>query len=88
MSSSFATSASRLAPVVISLTLLTGCAAPGIEGSRPEITERGGDTSTRQAKAPLLPSAFFSGGAEEFIGWRCTPAQPLVTAHPDDELPA
>lgn len=86
MSFPFASPLPRLAVFVIGLSLLAGCAAPGIEDGRHEITERDGETRTPQATAPLLPSTLFSGGAKEFIGWRCTPAQPLVTAHPDDEL--
>lgn len=31
-------------------------------------------------KAPYLPSLLFVGSAGEFVGWRCTPSQDLVTA--------
>lgn len=37
-------------------------------------------------KAPLLPSTLFPGEADELVGWRCTPAQDLVTAEGEDEL--
>lgn len=38
------------------------------------------------AGAPLMPSAFFAGGADSFIAWRCSPEQDLVTSHPDNEM--
>ncbi|PXY00427.1 COG3650 family protein [Halomonas sp. LBP4] len=79
----------RPVPLLLGAALvLAGCAAaPGGEG-RPEVADRsaGDGGKVVQPTAPLMPSAFFAGGAEAFVAWRCTPAQDLVTAHPDDEL--
>ncbi len=55
---------------------LAGCAAgPGATPTpRPDAES-----------APLMPSTLFSGGAEAFTAWHCTPDQDLVTAAPDGE---
>ncbi|QEA37839.1 C-type lysozyme, inhibitor [Pistricoccus aurantiacus] len=41
-----------------------------------------GESTSLEKKnpAPLLPSALFPGEAKEFVAWRCTPAQDLVSA--------
>lgn len=39
-----------------------------------------------QSKAPYLPSSLFVGSAGEFVGWRCTPSQDMVTAAQQDSL--
>ncbi|MBB3139529.1 COG3650 family protein [Halomonas organivorans] len=44
------------------------------------------DEAPASPKAPLLPSTLFPGEADELVGWRCTPAQDLVTAATGDEL--
>lgn len=47
------------------------------------------DESTKPGKtesSPLLPSAFFADGAEAFTAWRCTPAQDLISAFPENRL--
>lgn len=43
-------------------------------------------TETAKPTSPLLPSAFFANGADAFVAWRCTPAQDLISAFPDNEL--
>ncbi|WP_431025278.1 MliC family protein [Halomonas sp. H5] len=76
-----------------SLLVLAGCAVapaerpvvegrPGIE-AEPAAVE---DATQVRPTAPLLPSALFPGDAEEFIAWRCTPAQDLVAAFGEEEL--
>jgi len=62
-----------LAPALFVATLLLG----GCATAPAPITS--GD------HAPLLPSVLFSGGAEAFTAWRCTPDQGLVTADPAPE---
>ncbi|WP_240618290.1 COG3650 family protein [Halomonas heilongjiangensis] len=88
MSRSAMTLARRLPPLLGTALLLAGCAAAPSGEGRPEVADRtaAADGKVVQPTAPLMPSAFFAGGAEAFVGWRCTPAQDLVTAHPDDEL--
>ena len=81
--------ARRLLPLLGAALLLAGCAAsPNGQGPKPTVADRtaAADGKVVQPTAPLMPSAFFAGGAEAFVGWRCTPAQDLVTALPDDEL--
>nr|WP_297459533.1 MliC family protein [uncultured Halomonas sp.] len=77
--------------------LLAGCAAskpsssPEVSDLSPaassptETSERTG-TTAREPQSPLLPSAFFADGAEAFIAWRCTPAQDLISAFPENRL--
>lgn len=56
---------------------ISGCAALESPSSA-EVTK---DDTTLDAKAPLLPSALFSGQAEQFEAWHCRPAsQHLITA--------
>ncbi|MBB3191460.1 MliC family protein [Halomonas cerina] len=66
--------------------VLTGCVAraPAPESAPvpPEVT----GTAGTEPKAPLLPSTLFPGEANELVGWRCTPAQALVTAATPQEL--
>ncbi|SDL25505.1 Membrane-bound lysozyme-inhibitor of c-type lysozyme [Modicisalibacter muralis] len=40
----------------------------------------------KEPQSPLLPSAFFADGGEAFIAWRCTPAQDLISASPENRL--
>lgn len=75
--------------------LLAGCAASP-RSSTPEVSDLSpsstsemaaqGETTTQEPQSPLLPSAFFADGAEAFIAWRCTPAQDLVSAFPENRL--
>ncbi|MBZ9557919.1 MULTISPECIES: MliC family protein [unclassified Modicisalibacter] len=85
---------------IVSITLvLAGCAtSPAPEVKRPSVADRTVQPSAASAsravqqepaaepRSPLLPSAFFADGAEDFIAWRCTPAQDLISAFPDDQL--
>lgn len=79
--------------------LLAGCAGPSPTSSPApsveDLAERQpaalavpepGTTPAAKPQSPLLPSAFFGDGAEAFIAWRCTPAQDLIAAFPDDYL--
>lgn len=88
-----------LIPLLMGLGLImTGCATPSApEGAGPEVSDRPSapvpaKTNTDEEKeialpmAPLMPSVFFSGGAERFESWRCVPAQDLVSAFPEGEL--
>ncbi len=70
------------------IALLAGCTAMTGGEPRPEIADlsEGGRALATTSTAPLMPSAFFAGGAEAFQAWRCEPDQDLVTAHPEDEL--
>nr|WP_298379087.1 MliC family protein [uncultured Halomonas sp.] len=38
------------------------------------------------SSSPLLPSGFFADGGDTFTAWRCTPAQDLITAFPENRL--
>ncbi|CAM3874754.1 MliC family protein [Vreelandella rituensis] len=61
--------------------LLSGCVAPA--ASTDPVPAGTASTSASAAfnTAPLLPSSFFAGGAEQFSAWHCQPAnQHLVTA--------
>lgn len=91
---------SRLLPLLLGATLvLAGCATPppSRPGPEPAVVDsaaasaiahrRGEDTDeVLNVPAPLMPSTFFPGGAEQFVSWRCTPAQDLVSAFPENEL--
>lgn len=65
---------------------LAGCVArapaPEAVPAPPEVA----GTAGAEPKAPLLPSLLFPGEADELVGWRCTPAQDLVTAATPQEL--
>lgn len=88
------------AAVFSTTLLLAGCAASTAPVTkRPAVADRtvqpsaaSASRAVQQEKAaaepqsPLLPSAFFADGAGEFIAWRCTPAQDLISAFPDDQL--
>ncbi len=87
----------RLSPFRIALPLLmslglSGCItyvnAPTPEPApAPPTSDAGTETNEAAApKAPLLPSTLFPGEADELVGWRCTPAQDLITAEGEDEL--
>ncbi|XKE45959.1 MliC family protein [Halomonas organivorans] len=79
--------ASSILPLLLGATLsLAGCAVqtPAPEPSSVSGAPQG--TAEPRAKAPLLPSMLFPGEAERFVGWRCTPAQDLVTATTEKEL--
>lgn len=69
----------RPALLVAGSLLLYGCATATVDGIRP-----GADKVA--STAPLLPSMLFSGTAERFEAWRCTPEQHLVTAFGEREL--
>lgn len=49
-------------------------------------TETTTQDSQQEPQSPLLPSAFFADGADTFIAWRCTPAQDLISAFPENRL--
>lgn len=49
-------------------------------------TETTTHESQQEPQSPLLPSAFFADGADTFIAWRCTPAQDLISAFPENQL--
>ncbi|GGX94488.1 hypothetical protein GCM10007160_22660 [Litchfieldella qijiaojingensis] len=78
--------------------VLAGCAtSPSPDRSGPEVSERpsaqlppkpgeGTEAEVVSASAPLMPSVFFDGGAEQFVSWRCTPAQDLISTYADGEL--
>jgi uncharacterized membrane protein len=87
MSSSLPIVSSRLA-LLGGVALLAGCAAMTGGESRPEIADlsEGSRALAASSTAPLMPSAFFAGGADAFQAWRCEPAQDLVTANPEGEL--
>lgn len=80
-------------PLLMSLGL-SGCItyvsspAPEPAPATPAVSDNDDaeESGQREAKAPLLPSALFPGEASQLVGWRCTPAQDLVTAEGDDEL--
>ncbi|OAZ90733.1 MULTISPECIES: MliC family protein [Halomonadaceae] len=68
-----------------------GCAFVAISGcaamESPSSAERAKGDTGLDAKAPLFPSALFSGQAEQFEAWHCRPAnQHLVTAVDGDVL--
>lgn len=69
---------------------LAGCAVRQPGSPPPAVSdlasgEASADTADVPA-SPLLPSAFFADGADAFIAWRCTPAQDLIAAFPEDHL--
>ncbi|SHF82659.1 Membrane-bound lysozyme-inhibitor of c-type lysozyme [Modicisalibacter ilicicola DSM 19980] len=80
----------------VAALVLSGCTtlASAPPTSAPQTEERtssqapasSAEKATRKPSSPLLPSAFFADGAEAFIAWRCTPAQDLITAFPDNRL--
>lgn len=89
----------RIVSLLGAVALLAGCAGPSpMSSSAPSVVDRaerqpGAEVSEQATSAesskphsPLLPSAFFADGAEAFIAWRCTPAQDLIAAFPDDHL--
>ncbi|WP_136066503.1 MliC family protein [Modicisalibacter radicis] len=88
----------RIVSLLGAAVLLAGCAGPSTSPStaptvddlaeRPpaQVPEPQADTPRDEPRSPLLPSAFFADGAEAFIAWRCTPAQDLIAAFPDDHL--
>ncbi|WP_458524477.1 COG3650 family protein [Onishia taeanensis] len=88
-------SASRAVALGLSV-LLAGCAGTSQPGLSPppvsDVSSHGDEAAPAEAgkaedaKAPLMPSAFFSGEAERFAAWRCMPAQDLVTASSTGEL--
>ncbi|WP_148252730.1 MliC family protein [Aidingimonas lacisalsi] len=57
----------------------------GVRDLEPSTSEEQAEPSVTP-QAPLLPSAFFPGDADEFVAWHCTPAQDLVSAFPTNEL--
>lgn len=62
--------------------LLSGCVAPAASTAPTAPSNKAsGSAGTSLNAAPLLPSSFFAGGAEQFSAWQCQPAnQHLVTA--------
>ena len=87
----------RVAGIACGALWLAGCAAsPSGDTAPPAVVDSTGATAVADERpaaevaaiepAPLLPSLFFPGGAEQLVGWRCQPAQDLVSAHGDDEL--
>lgn len=88
----------RIVSLLGAAVLLAGCAGPSPTSSpAPKVDDlaerRPAQESELQPgkpndepRSPLLPSAFFADGAEAFIAWRCTPAQDLIAAFPDDYL--
>ncbi|WP_021029200.1 COG3650 family protein [Litchfieldella anticariensis] len=99
--SSSVVSVSRFLPALLGAGLiLAGCASspsPSTgNGAGPEVRERpsaqlpskeerGDEQDVVKEIAPLMPSVFFTGGAEQLVSWRCTPAQDLISSH-DGEL--
>ncbi|RTR02037.1 COG3650 family protein [Halomonas nitroreducens] len=78
-------------PMLMALGL-SGCVtyvnAPAPE-SAPEPPEVATDDRAEDEvgpKAPLLPSLLFPGEADRLVGWRCTPAQGLITAVGEEEM--
>ncbi|GHC16034.1 MliC family protein [Aidingimonas halophila] len=80
---------------LVASLVLGGCATSSDErSSTPEVGVRDLTPQNPEAReeptvteqAPLLPSAFFPGDAEEFVAWNCSPAQDLVSAFPTDEM--
>ncbi|APX94389.1 C-type lysozyme, inhibitor [Halomonas sp. 1513] len=86
----------RTAGVACGALWLAGCAAPQSSDEPPPVVDSTGATAVADERpagevaasepAPLLPSLFFPGSAEQFVGWHCQPAQDLVSAYADDEL--
>ncbi|MDT8880656.1 MliC family protein [Halomonas saccharevitans] len=86
---------SRHVPLRLSLPLLlalglSGCvtyvSAPAPEPAPSSLEKADPAQDEASARAPLLPSMLFPGEADELAGWRCTPAQDLVTAATKEEL--
>ncbi|MDR5865209.1 COG3650 family protein [Halomonas koreensis] len=86
---------SRHVPLRLALPLLLALGLPGcvtyVSAPAPEPAPEppaasGDGQDAASPEAPLLPSALFPGEAAELVGWRCTPAQDLVTATTEDEL--
>jgi uncharacterized membrane protein len=84
----------RLSPFRIALPLLMALGLSGcvtyVNSPTPEAAPEPAAGADSQAdaspKAPLLPAMLFPGEADRLVGWRCTPAQDLVTAEGDDAL--
>lgn len=86
------TRASALLSVLALMLTVQGCVSHPTTppASAPPAVVDAGDASAAGAapevKAPLLPSLLFPGQGSVFTGWRCTPAQDLVTASDGDRL--
>ncbi|MBB3232408.1 COG3650 family protein [Halomonas stenophila] len=86
----------RVPSLLIALPLLmalglSGCVtyvnAPAPEPApEPPTASDDGEEGDAAPKAPLLPSSLFPGEADRLVGWRCTPAQDLVTAVGEEEM--
>ena len=83
----------RLIPLLGAMLVTAGCASQAPAPSTPPKVQdlnqaRTAPADTPEAKptSPLLPSAFFADGAPAFVAWRCTPAQDLIAASPENEL--
>ncbi|HSH47405.1 MAG TPA: MliC family protein [Halomonas sp.] len=88
------TRASALLSVMALMLTVQGCVShpstPPASASAPPAVVDAGDASpvgaSPEMKAPLLPSLLFPGRGNAFTGWRCIPAQNLVTTRDGDQL--
>jgi uncharacterized membrane protein len=69
------------------MLMVQGCVSHSpSSATAPAAVDIAGVDASQTVNAPLLPSLLFPGKGKAFTGWRCTPAQDLVTANDGDKL--
>lgn len=69
------------------MLMVQGCVSHSpSSATAPATVDIAGVDASQTVNAPLLPSLLFPGKGKAFTGWRCTPAQDLVTANDGDKL--